>query len=139
VGGIEALVFGMLIFVIGTLLIANAWAVVDAKVATSTAAREAARAYVESGHGPAEAAAAAEAAGMTALANLHRSSGASVDVSGDYRRCGRITARVATVVPYLHLPLVGGPHAGFTVTARHSELLDPYRSGLPGVAGCGSA
>ena len=33
VGGIEALPFGLLIFVVGTLLIANAWAVIDAKFA----------------------------------------------------------------------------------------------------------
>jgi hypothetical protein len=46
-GGLEALVFGVLIFVIGTLLVVNAWAVVDAKFATSSAAREAVRAAVE--------------------------------------------------------------------------------------------
>ena len=43
----EVIPFGVLTFVVGALLIANAWAVVDAKMAVSAAAREATRAYVE--------------------------------------------------------------------------------------------
>ena len=39
--------FGLLTFVVGTLLVANAWGVVDAKLAVTSAAREAVRAYVE--------------------------------------------------------------------------------------------
>ena len=39
--------FGLLIFVVGSLLIANAWAVVDAKFATDAAARQAVRTFVE--------------------------------------------------------------------------------------------
>ncbi|MBA2283441.1 MAG: hypothetical protein H0W25_19710, partial [Acidimicrobiia bacterium] len=45
-GGIEALPFGLLIFVVGALLVANAWAVIDAKLAVTAAAREAARTWV---------------------------------------------------------------------------------------------
>jgi hypothetical protein len=44
VGGLEVLPFGLLIFVVGILLVVNAWAVVDAKLAAEAAAREAARA-----------------------------------------------------------------------------------------------
>ena len=47
VGGIEALPFGLLVFVVGALLVANAWAVVDAKLAVDAAARQATRHYVE--------------------------------------------------------------------------------------------
>ena len=48
IGGIEVLPFGVLIFVVGSLLVANAWAVVDTKfMVTGTPAREAVRAYVE--------------------------------------------------------------------------------------------
>ena len=47
IGGIEVLPFGVLIFVAGSLLLANAWAVIDAKLAATAAAREATRAYVE--------------------------------------------------------------------------------------------
>ena len=42
VGGIEVLPFGVLIFVVGSLLVANAWAVVDTKFMVTSAAREAA-------------------------------------------------------------------------------------------------
>ena len=47
VAGIEALPFGVLIFVVGALLVSNLWAVVDAKIVVDAAAREAVRAYVE--------------------------------------------------------------------------------------------
>ena len=56
-GGVEALPFGLLIFVVGALLVASAWVVVDAKLAVVSAAREAARTYVEAedqGGGPHE-------------------------------------------------------------------------------------
>ena len=43
VAGGEVLPFGVLIFVLGTLLLVNAWAVIDAKFAVSSASREAAR------------------------------------------------------------------------------------------------
>ncbi len=66
VGGIEALPFGLLIFVVGTLLIANAWAVVDAKFATDAAARQAVRTFVEADD-PASARSEARAAGLAAV------------------------------------------------------------------------
>ncbi|MGH2685611.1 MAG: hypothetical protein ACRDJP_09115, partial [Actinomycetota bacterium] len=47
VAGIEALPFGVLIFVVGALLVTNVWGVIDAKLAATSAAREAARAFVE--------------------------------------------------------------------------------------------
>ena len=49
VGGLEAIPFGILVFVVGALLAASAWAVVDTKLAVVSAAREAARTYVEAG------------------------------------------------------------------------------------------
>lgn len=48
VGGFEALPFGFLVFVAGTLLLVNAWAVFDSHLAASAAAREAVRSFVES-------------------------------------------------------------------------------------------
>ena len=62
VAGIEVLPFGLLTFVVGMLLVANAWGVVDAKMATTSAAREAVRAYVEASDADAAVAAADEAA-----------------------------------------------------------------------------
>ena len=47
IGGVEAVPFGLLVLIVGILVAAHTWAVVDAKFLTGAAAREATRAYVE--------------------------------------------------------------------------------------------
>lgn len=143
VGGIEGLVFGVLVFVFGTLLVANAWGVIDAKLAVTSAAREAARTYVET-TSAADAYGAALAASDAALAAHGRDrSRADLEVgvdaggTGRFARCARAVAEVRYVVPLVAIPLLGQAGNGVTVTARHSEVVDPYRSGLPGTASCG--
>lgn len=137
VGGIEGLVFGVLLFVFGTLLVANAWGVIDAKLAASSAAREAARTYVES---PTEAAATAgaERAGLEAVvAHGRRQERATVDLSrAVFERCARAVVEVRYEVPLIAVPLLGQAGNGITVSARHAEVVDPYRSGVPGTASC---
>jgi hypothetical protein len=137
VGGIEALPFGVLIFVLGTLLIANAWAVVDAKFATDAAAREAARTFVE-GEDPATAIDLAVEAGRAAIAAHGRDPDrARVEPVGQVVlvRCERATFEAAYEVPALSIPLIGGyGRAPFSVRSAHSELVDPFRSGLAGEA-----
>lgn len=138
VAGIEVLPFGFLIFVVGALLLANAWAVVDAKLAVTAAAREAARTYVEA---PDESAAVSTAllAARDALAGQR--GGETLDLritaEGGFRRCALVTAEVEVEVPAVGLPFIGGFGRTFDVTASHSEIVDPYRSGLPGEADCG--
>lgn len=149
-GGIEALPFGLLVFVVGTLLVVNCWAVIDAKLATDTAAREATRHFVEapvvdaSGAGVAESQ--AVAAGLEALAAAGRDPGrATVALTGlespggrGYVRCARATFTASYRVPALTLPWIGGYGGGFEVRSSHSELVDPFRDGVPGEAGsCG--
>ena len=137
VGGLEAAVFGVLVFVLGTLLVVNAWGVIDAKLAATSAAREAARSYVEA-TSPADADRAARRAADEAIvghgrhlerANLER-------VGGSFSRCTRVTYQVQYRVPLVVIPLIGQGGSGFTVGARHSEVVDPYRSGLEGRAAC---
>jgi hypothetical protein len=151
VGGIEALPFGLLIFVVGVLLIANAWAVVDAKLAVDAAARQASRHYVEAdvggGHTADEAAEAAVRAGLDALAAHGRDpAAASLGLSSlepvggqeGFSRCARATFTARYEVPALTIPWIGGFGDGFAVTSSHSELVDPYRDGVPGSAeACG--
>ena len=145
-GGIEALPLGLLVFVVGALLIANAWAVIDAKLAVSSAAREATRTYVEA---PAalssdEAFAAARSAAEDAFA-AQRGSSRRPDLrliagsDGARDRCTRVTAEATYRVPAVTVPWVGGFGRGVTVRARHSEIVDPFRSGLSGTAGCATA
>ncbi|HEX9531018.1 MAG TPA: hypothetical protein VF954_07760 [Acidimicrobiales bacterium] len=136
VGGVEALAFGVLIFVLGTLVVANAWGVIDAKMAAAGAAREATRAFVEAPT-PDAAGALAEAAAADAIAAQGRNPARMhLALSGAFARCSRVLATVTYRVPLVAVPLLGGFGPGFTVAARHSELVDPYRSGLAGAARC---
>jgi hypothetical protein len=137
VGGIEALPFGLLIFVLGSLLIANAWAVIDAKFATDAAARQAARTFVE-GSDQAQARAAAEAAGRAVIAGHGRDPARAVIAPvGDLvlARCERATFEAVYEVPALSIPLIGGyGTAPFRVRSSHSEVVDPFRNGIDGDA-----
>lgn len=137
VAGIETLALGLLTFVVGGLLAANAWAAVDARAAVSAAAREAARTYVEA---PDEATASrrADEVARAALAGRgRRPERAEVAVSGGpWRRCARVVVTVRYPVPVLTLPFVGGYGPGLEATGTHSELIDPYRAGLPAGGRC---
>lgn len=138
VGGIEALPFGLLIFVLGALLIANAWAVVDAKFATDAAARQAARTFVEGTEPDAAFAAAVAAARETIAGHGRDPDRAEIRAVGapELARCARAAFEVVYEIPALSLPLIGGyGRAPFTVRSTHSELVDPFRNGLPGDAG----
>jgi hypothetical protein len=121
------------VFVAGTLLLTNAWAVYDAKVAASAAAREAVRAYVEADRG-ADAEGLARAAGLDAIAGHGRDPArAEIEwtVGPDFRRCALNTVVVRYRVPTLTVPFVGAFGGGVVETSgRHSEVVDPYRSGL---------
>lgn len=136
-GGFEGLLFGMLLFVGGTLLVAFAWAVVDTKSATVEAARQAARSYVLAPD-PSSAAASAQQAADAALSGYGRDpSRARVAVtSGVFERCGRITITISYPAPLFYLPFVGSVGTGDWVKSDNSELVDPFRSGLAGVAQC---
>ena len=137
VGGIEGVVFGVLVFVFGTLVVVNAWGVIDAKLATTSAAREAARAFVESPPQVDAGRAAENAAREAILAHGRRWERTTIaPLEGGFARCQRITVEVAYDVPLIAVPLLGQAGNGITVTSRHSEIVDPYRSGLAGAAAC---
>lgn len=134
VGGFEVLPFGLLVFVAGSLLLTNAWAVIDGTLAASAAAREAARAYVE-----ASTASDAEAAAVAAALASIDGHGRDPDraevrwtAGPSFERCARNTIEVEYRVPTLTVPLLGAFGAGVIATiGRHTEVVDPYRSGLP--------
>jgi hypothetical protein len=138
VAGIEAIPFGLLTFVVGALLVANAWAVVDAKIAVSAAAREATRAFVEAPV-DADAMALADAAARSAIDGAGRDPAQLVltPVEATFARCETVTFEASYRIPAIHVPWVGGFGSGFTASARHSEVVDPYRTGVPRtVNGC---
>lgn len=136
--GIEAVPFGLLTFVIGTLIVVNAWAVIDAKITVSSAAREATRAYVEApadGDASSAADAAARAAVLGAGRDPHRL--ALTRLEGSFTRCDTIRFEASYRLPAIRIPWVGGLGT-FTARARHAEIVDPFRTGLPRATGrCG--
>jgi len=136
VAGIEALPFGLLIFVVGALLVASAWAVIDTKLAAVSAAREAARTYVEADSAT-EAAAAGAAAAEEAMANhgRHGEVTTAFDEPASFTRCAQVIARVSYEVPAVPLPWIGGL-GSITVASRHAERIDPFRDGIAGTAEC---
>lgn len=142
VGGAEALIFGVLIFLGGSITILNAWAVVDAKMAVTAAAREGARAAVDApvGAGDAEVLARVDATSRAALEAQSKDAGNLVgapSVSGSLTRCAPISVEVTYAVRGIRGPWLGTfGGASIEVTGRHTEVVDPFRSGLPGEAGC---
>jgi hypothetical protein len=139
-GGAEVLPFGVLLFVVGSLLLANAWAVVDAKMAVSAAAREAARTYVEADSHPHGLTAAADAAADAVAGHGRNPRRLELEGPADataFERCTRVEFTARYPIPAVALPWIGGLGGGFTVRATHSEIVDPYREGLGGKADCG--
>lgn len=119
------------------LVIADAWGVVDTKMAISAAARYAAHTFVEA-PSPAVASQDATAAALADLAASGRTrSGATVSVTGSLARCALVTVVVSYRAHLVRVPLLGLSAGHVTVRAHQSEMVDPYRNGLPGVAGCG--
>jgi hypothetical protein len=140
VGGIEVLPFGLLTFVVGTLLVANAWGVVDAKLTVTSAAREGVRAYVEATDQTSALAAADEAITQAVAGHGRDPDSTTIEIRHDgdepFARCTRVTVTVHHRVPAIRLPFIGGYGHAFDVVASQSEVVDPYRSGLPGEATC---
>lgn len=129
IGGVEGLIFGVLVFVFGTLVVVNAWGAVDAKFATSTAAREAARTYVE-GADARHAAFDAEAAALEAMGTRPRRRTKVEMIEGELERCSRVTMQVSYRVPFIRVPVLGGFGSAFTVVSRHTEIVDPFRNSV---------
>ena len=138
VAGIEAIPFGILTFVVGALIIANAWAVVDAKMAVTSAARQATRAVVEAPING-DPVALADAAARSAIRGAGRDPDQLVltPLDATFARCETVRYEASYRIAAIHVPWVGGFGSGFTATARYAEVVDPYRTGVPRtVNGC---
>lgn len=134
VGGIEAIVFGLLILVVGVLLVSNAWGVIDAKMAAREAAREAVRAFVTA---PAtDEIGAEQIAHQAALDTLNEMGWTNPSIvitktQGAFERCAVVTYEVRIPVPAFTLPWLSSGVTTFEANAYQSERVDPYRSGVP--------
>jgi hypothetical protein len=136
-GGLEGLAFGVLVFVMGTLVVVNAWAVIDSKLAAASAAREAARAFVEA-KDISSAERDAHDAAAAAMVGYGRDPERMTIRHDDtaFGRCERVTFTVEYTVSLGAIPLLKRPAMSFVAAARHSEIVDPFRSGLTGEARC---
>lgn len=135
--GAELLAFGFVLLVGLILLVANVWAVIDAKMTVTAAAREGARAMVEgraatAGDDGQRAANAVITGANRLLSNVTF----AADVDGSYERCSRVTVRITAKVASIALPHIGALGHPFSVSSTHSEIVDPFRSGLDGVGVC---
>jgi hypothetical protein len=134
-GGGEVLPFGVLIFVMGTLMVTNLWGVIDTKMATDGAAREGARLVAESdgpGADPSTLGVTAAAASLSAHGRdpLRGPLAYHVQYSGDrWAPCARATVTASYPLPLISIPLIGLSTGNVvTVASTHSEIIDPYRS-----------
>jgi hypothetical protein len=131
------LAFGALLFIAGTLIVANAWGVIDAKFATLSAARDGAATYAEVGTEADGARPPSERATTAALESLRRQGAVDIRLGdGGYRRCGRVTVTVVTDVPVIRIPFVGGTGGKIAVSGSSSRVIDPFRSSVAGEAVC---
>lgn len=139
VAGIEALPFGLLVLVGGALLLTNLWAVIDTKFAADAASRESAR-YVVENAGTVDdhvVRAGASQVARDTMSDHRRSAPVSVEVTAEaLERCARISVTVGTSVAALRLPFLGSLGPSFEISATHSQLVDPTRSGVAGEATC---
>lgn len=135
VAGIETVPFALLVLTVGVLLVARSWAVVDAGITASTAAREAAVAYVGASDPVEGGRAARQAAAVVVAGGGRRPDDLTVAGLDPWRRCQPVTARVTVRVPGLDLPWLG-LRVPRQATAAHTRVVDPFRDHLPGTAAC---
>ncbi len=144
VAGGEVLIVGMLVFLVGLVLVVNAWAVVDAKSTVDAASREVVRALVEADPTHPDLAGASQVLVEDILTahNVATERLVALDLPTlpeALIRCNPITVRVTVSVPTLRVPFVGGFGGTWDVSSSHTELVDPFRSGLDGSGDCADA
>jgi hypothetical protein len=160
--GAEALVFGVLVFVVGGIIMLNGWAVLDAHFAVNAAAREATRTIVDAGAVERTAMVGGGVerieAGTAYRVAVETMSGHGKDpatlpdpdgfvvrladdpwsgAGGPPERCARVTVEVTYPVQGIRLPIIGGWQTPVRAEGQHTEIIDPFRSGLTGRADCG--
>lgn len=137
-GGIEVLPFAVLVFVLGTVLMVNAWAVLDAKLAVEAAAREATRAYVEAGDASRAKRASTAAVQAAFEASGHDPGGLRVrHTATEYVRCAPVEFEVSYEVRAVRIPIIHGLGHDITVVGRHREIIDPFAAGFGRENRCG--
>lgn len=128
---------GCIVLVIGLVFVfSNLWMVLDAKMAVSGAARNAAQAYVEQ-NSASEAESAAQTVARSSLAPRFSDRWRAETQMDRFARCQPISVRVSVTLPLIAVPFLGSLGGTKTVSATHASRIDPFRSGVPGEVDCG--
>lgn len=146
IAGADTLIVGTLVFVTGLVIIINTWSLMDSKFAVDAAARETVRYLAEAPVGLSNEAMENHARDIAnATMAGHGKDPAVTVIQVDLpsmaqvrTRCARITVSVTQKVPTMRVPFVGSSAFGnlWSVTSDHTEIVDPFRSGLAGAAAC---
>lgn len=129
VAGAEALAIGTVVLLAGTILVVNAWAVIDTRLALEGAAREYLRAYTES-DGPVSASVQGDAAARAVLEDrpglLER---LKVDPPRQdlFGPCAPAAVTMAAQVPTIGIPAIRSGWAQHTVRVSAVELIDAHQ------------
>ncbi len=134
-GAVVVLPVALVSLFVVTLLAVGVWRVTVASAGVADAARAGGRALVEAPSGAPVGAIVATARSAAVAAAVDAGLDADVGVVASRRRCAEVAVTVRATVAPLRLPWVDDLGAT-TVSATHSEVLDPHRAGLVGVADC---
>lgn len=127
-GGGEALAFGAVVLLAGTLLITNVWSIIETRTAVDVAAREYLRTYT---HRMDHERAALDAEGAARQALRSRGTPLTdlqitAPRAADFGPCGRASVVLIATVPTARVPFLG-ELASTEVRVSHSELIDAHR------------
>ncbi|MFI5044338.1 MAG: hypothetical protein ACHQDC_06060 [Acidimicrobiales bacterium] len=129
VAGSDGLIFGTLVLLCGSLMIVNAWAAIDTRIALDSAAREYLRTYGEQPDGT-TARAAGERAARTVLSrrgtnpsDLTFTTEPRVESFGP---CQLAEVGLTVTVPAIEVPFLEGVGSR-SVSVTHTELVDAHR------------
>lgn len=135
VAGLEGVMFGLLVLLAGTVLVVNAWSVLQTRRTLDGAAREYLRAYTQA-DSPAQARLAANLA-LDEVLRGERGRGTDITVTAPdpalFGPCASASVTLATTVPAARLPFVG-TMASTEVVVDHTELVDAHREMTTGAA-----
>lgn len=133
VGGLEALLLGLLVVLGGVGLMVNTWTVIETRAALDAAAREYLRSYGEQSD-----AISAERAGSDAAHAVLRERGTPLDGvrvstpdAGRFGPCQRVEITLSVEVDRMRVPFIDAI-GSTTVSVTASELIDAHREVLVG-------
>jgi hypothetical protein len=127
--GIETLPFGVLVFVAGTLLVVNAWAVVSNRATADSLAREYLRAYTKESSRPDALEAGQQVVDAIVASHDMPADRVHVDPPTAWGACAVAVVTVRLTVPDIQAPFLGslGSHR---ITVVHRDRIDAYRRGV---------